>query len=571
MRAKLENLPSEILVDCLKYFHAWDLVYSFSQLNRRFDQLLRTIPLHLNLQHIHKSAYDVLCQHMLLNRAMEKQIVALRLSNEKTPGVINDFLSKFSLDQFAQLRSVTLIDLRENNIQLLKQILPKLSQITFLHFVHSDIHAKALESFLPIGSLQTLSIPFNLDFVHQIIPINRLTLSTLSLNRICHLFAYTPSLQYLKVSCTQKQFLTAEYRQSPCPASLKQLILINFRPTRNDLTDFLRNLSNLERFTLDCSGDETIVDASRWQQLITSSLPSLRTFQFKLKTYNPLKIDVVLRIFQQFQTDFWLEEHQWHTECCAQNYSTMIYTIPYSTEFTQIPLQSTRHCNPLIDHFQTFRNVNTLVARDNDVLEHRDYYFPNITSLILLDLSKIINDEDERRLIDSMSNLMNLSNLKHLEIPLDCRTDRPYLLFQILRLAPQLSSLCTKGCFYESITDRRDCYRYLDEMNPKLNLSEYCSHRCHRSLTINALHRLAPNLQHLTMPLTNIADLFFLFKNFSKLSHFKVHINTMDYPQYLEVFKCQLSDDHAFVDETVGIFRNTFLITLEVWIRRNKV
>ena len=55
-------------------------------------------------------------------------------------------------------------------------------------------------------------------------------------------------------------------------------------------------------------------------------------------------------------------------------------------------------------------------------------------------------------------------------------------------------------------------------MNSKLNLS-------HRSLTIYSLHRLAPNLQHLTVSLA--------------------------------------SDDHAFMDEIKRIFRNTFFITLE--------
>ena len=89
MRAKLEDLPSEILMGCFKYLYAWDLFLSFGQLNHRFNELLRTIPLHLHFQHI------------LLSPAMEKQVVSLRLSNENTPGIIKDL---FSLDQFFQLR-----------------------------------------------------------------------------------------------------------------------------------------------------------------------------------------------------------------------------------------------------------------------------------------------------------------------------------------------------------------------------------------------------------------------------------------------------------------------------------
>lgn len=562
MTMKFESLSSEIFEDCFQYFPAWHLIYSFSQLQHRLDQILQTIPLHLDLQYIPKLAYDALCQSMLLNPAMQKQVLSLRLSNENTPGIISDFLSKFSFDQFCQLRSLTLVYLRENDIPQVKSILRKSSQITSLHFIHCDDHiVKEFESILPITRLKILSCPSNLVFVNQVIPINRLTLSTLSLNKICRLFEYTPLLEYLKVSCVRKRLLNAEYRQSSRPVNLQQLILIDFHTTLDDLMDFLRSLSTLKSLTIDISSDDNIVEASHWQQLITSSLLSLQTFQFKLK------MSCSLQLFEQFQTEFWLEEHQWHTECCTDKYSMIIYTIPYAPEFSQIPLQSRRHCNPSIDHSHTFKHINTLVASDNDLLEQKDYIFPNITSLILTEILEITNGEDERRLIDSM----NFSNLKHLTIPLDCRTDRPHLLFHILRSTPRLTSLRTKGCFYESITDRCEYHRSLDEMNPKLNLSEFCSHRCPRSLTINALHRLVPNLQHLTMSLTNVADLFFLVKNFSKLSNFKVHINTMDYPQYLEVFKWQLSEDHAFVDETVGVFRNTFLITLNVWIRRNKI
>ena len=70
--------------------------------------------------------------------------------------------------------------------------------------------------------------------------------------------------------------------------------------------------------------------------------------------YYSLPTDAVLPIFEQSQTDFGLEEHQWHTECCIEKYSLMIYIIAYST----------RHWNPFIDHVHTFADSNRSVENN---------------------------------------------------------------------------------------------------------------------------------------------------------------------------------------------------------------
>ena len=250
IRMKFEDLPNEILIDCFEYFHATDLLYSFGQLNRRFTQLIQTLPLHLNLHDVYKSVYDALCQHILASSDAQKQIYSLRLSNENTPGQINNFLSKFSLDQFFHLRSLTFIDLNDNNIQLMKEILPKLSQITTLHLLDSQINQNELQSCLPIDHLLTLSIDSNLALIEKTILMKRLTLSTLSLNEICRLFPYTPFLEYLNVSSIRSEAFSAEYHQSSRPMDLKHLILADFQPTFNHLIHFFENMFNLRNLTL---------------------------------------------------------------------------------------------------------------------------------------------------------------------------------------------------------------------------------------------------------------------------------------------------------------------------------
>ncbi len=64
---KFELLPNEIFIKCFEYFNVLEIYYSFDELNFRFNQLIRSIPLHPNLQNIRKSILDRFCTKMLSN------------------------------------------------------------------------------------------------------------------------------------------------------------------------------------------------------------------------------------------------------------------------------------------------------------------------------------------------------------------------------------------------------------------------------------------------------------------------------------------------------------------------
>jgi hypothetical protein len=57
----LEFLPNEILIESFEYLNAFDIFYSLVGLNDRFTQLIRTIPLYINFQHVRKSIFDQFC------------------------------------------------------------------------------------------------------------------------------------------------------------------------------------------------------------------------------------------------------------------------------------------------------------------------------------------------------------------------------------------------------------------------------------------------------------------------------------------------------------------------------
>ena len=180
-------------------------------------------------------------------------------------------------------------------------------------------------------------------------------------------------------------------------------------------------------------------------------------------------------------------------------------------------------------------------------------------------------EKDEEQVMESLIKMMRFSHLKHLEIPLHCQTQRPSLLFQILELAPQLSSLCIEPCFFEVLLTQPESYRYLNGKIKKLALNLAFPHQCQRPLKIQSLHQLIPDLEQLTMRISKPSDWSFLLNQFPKLSSFKVTIISSSYPECFDHFKTHASERNAIVDEFRTRFDRKYLVKYGVWIRRGTV
>ncbi|CAF1212029.1 unnamed protein product [Rotaria sordida] len=78
--SKFENLPNELIIECLEYLNIFDTFHSFNGLNDRLGKLIRTISLHLNFTLVNKKRLEHFCQHILLYPETRQQIYPLRLS-----------------------------------------------------------------------------------------------------------------------------------------------------------------------------------------------------------------------------------------------------------------------------------------------------------------------------------------------------------------------------------------------------------------------------------------------------------------------------------------------------------
>ena len=314
-----------------------------------------------------------------------------------------------------------------------------------------------------------------------------------------------------------------------------------------------------------------MLDAHHWERLIKYSLSCLKNFRFQFTANKWPHQRLNRKTFQRFQTKFWLQTHRWYTEYSVDHKHLTIYTIPYPAACGQISLTSHRCYNPSIDRCQTFKHVKKLVISPNDLFEHGDYYFPNVTSLIITRSLQFSSEDDEERVIECLSKLMSFAHLKHLEFPLDCQTQRPTLFFQILDLAPQLSSLRTKPCFIESLLDQPESRRYLNDKIRKLDISNYSFHRCRRLLNLLSLHQLLPNLEHLTISMRRFKDWSFLLDQFSRLSTIRIGLNSHTYRKYSDRLKTDISQYNLLFSESLKASRSKMMIIFAVWRRKEKV
>jgi hypothetical protein len=129
----LDNLPVELIHHLLNYFSAYEIFHSFTNVSSYIDHILSAYSSYsVNFKSITKKEFDFVC-----HRIIPEQVISLTLSDHKdTPGQIERFLSRFQINQFIGLRSLTLINLKADYWEI---VMTKL------------IHLKNLRSFIYIS------------------------------------------------------------------------------------------------------------------------------------------------------------------------------------------------------------------------------------------------------------------------------------------------------------------------------------------------------------------------------------------------------------------------------------
>ena len=499
-----EKLPNEVLVNIFQHLDALDLFNAFAELNFRFQRLIYNVPLNLNFQHIKKIVFDQFCKRMLSNSDMKSRIYSLKLSNSwDTPGQINEFLSLFSLVEFLQLRSLTLSHPEDNDIDHIVSMLPSLSNLCYLCYDERNMFVKRmptvalpnLRQFVIREYLKDSLLTQNSTFITHI------TISMYVLDQVNEIFRYAPLLKYLSLGVLRygsssnntlnlpnfpAVFLT--YLNFSTYDSHFNYIEYLFKQTPNLKTLILLEMSR-DRFEI--SG--TLFNASYWQNLITSFLPHLNAFKFHFQInclsdssnfrtwggysflpHRAWERDAILEEFKQFQGNFWTEQHHWYTAIDWKRFEATIFTVPYFCSYNCYTLTSDTElsCNDsFVLRSKLFDNVRNLKISPSAAVKHPYLQFSNVTSLTLEEEDFWSKYFYRLRAIDSigtLKNVVNLFKLEEIHIAKDGAMRSPFILLEIFKEAPYLSSISIYSATLIALLENYELYEYFNKMITKL-------------------------------------------------------------------------------------------------------
>jgi hypothetical protein len=522
----LELLPNEILIECFEYVNPFEIFYSFGQLNSRFSRLIRSTPLRLNFEYIRKSLFDQFCTILQSNCQLKNEIRSLKLSNKDTCGQIEHFLSLFSLNEFIQLRSLTLIQIEQNQFEKIKSILPFLHRLHSFRVLDTKYGENDLFNHLPMSNLRRLTIP-TVPINGPISSLTYLSISSCSLDQILSsLFQYAPLLKSLKIdniSKTSHTILNLPYY----PANhLKQLIIHHFEYSFEDFEILIKSIPYLKHLTICALDNNDMINPKQWESLIQSFLPNLKIFHFIFGSFCRGKTrDDIINKFQLFQTEFWFKQHQWFTEYVFDMNSAVIYTLPYALNTYRLTSTIGKYSNLLKDVTQKFDNVTNLTVCHQ--AKSMDYY-PSITTL---GLTINFNQSEKQVLgleyIQSLQRIINFSYLNSLDISSYCIIESSALI-EICKQTPRLTSIAINRSILWTLFGNPELCGCLNQIIKKMNVDKWDQNSFGHSNEIEEFCKIFSNLEQLTCQINHLNQLLIFLNQTSKLSLITVFLSSVD-------------------------------------------
>lgn len=217
----LDLLPKEIFFSIFDFLWAHDVLYSFFNINHYSDHIISSYcKYHVNFKAILKENFDLVCRCIQPN-----QIQSLILSDsDETPGQSKCFLSLFPIEQFMNLRAITLSNIENDSCSLFVNI----RQLKCLSYFETDTlsHLQLIEAIPPIRHL-VINKLMNDDYHHEnllcamsISHLRNLSIPNCSYVQLTQILAGAPKLISLKISlivsdCTGIDYFAEQHHETP--------------------------------------------------------------------------------------------------------------------------------------------------------------------------------------------------------------------------------------------------------------------------------------------------------------------------------------------------------------------
>ncbi|CAF3991567.1 unnamed protein product [Rotaria sp. Silwood1] len=264
----------------------------------------------LDLNLISKSSFYLFC--LLIH---PQNIISLTLSNdERTSDQIDLFILLAHLRQCTGLRSLTLLDIDESQLNfILKRI--NLNLLNSFSFNIRKYHNRLIETTTALPKLEFSyfggipKIPWPINCITKYLTTN----NRLNIGDLCTILQCSPHLHTLIMSEIPKGVinnLTSIYFQQ-----IRSLTIKNLSVIIDELELFLLLTPSLVYLKL--IGVAQMLDGKRWEQFIRRNLSELDKFEFyfdQWRSTHQTLTDLAL-IIASFQTLFWIEHKKWFVTC----------------------------------------------------------------------------------------------------------------------------------------------------------------------------------------------------------------------------------------------------------------
>lgn len=232
-----DRLPAELLHILFNYFSASELLFTFHNVNDYVNATLESYSAYqLDFQSMSKFHFRRICRHI-----RPEQVISLTLSDgDDTPGLSEVFFSRFRMEQFIRLRSLTLIGIEFHSLEFIFANLPQLYELRSFSFdAYSIRHTYGLMDLNSHDKINQINSILRDTYI-QIFP----RLYFLSLNGSWVLDSISlPNLLHLKLDHCPADKLKIITESASKLRSLD--ICLNFQPTSFELLVLPSRLTRL--------------------------------------------------------------------------------------------------------------------------------------------------------------------------------------------------------------------------------------------------------------------------------------------------------------------------------------
>ncbi|CAF1200220.1 unnamed protein product [Rotaria sordida] len=432
----LFTLPVELIYRILNNLDNQTILFSFGNVCKRFQSIINTYNQYkLNFQSVSKS-----CFHSICYLIHPENIISLTLSNDnKTPNQIKCFFSFFQIQQFTCLRSLTLIEIDENdfhNIFPFKNILISLSFTFRNSILQNSKTLQLISSIISNNNLRHLDFFLSSSKIDDLIWPNQCLLQSLVLSNRINFIQFSTILSY---SLQLKKFvlqdcIIEDLTDIDSLISYPQLISLTFDDSELNVNECQLILSltpSLEY--LHIVGGTNLSNGFCWEKFIQKKLLKLNKFEFAFCGTTDVRVEDSINVeslITSFRTPFWIDNKHWFVVCYyfkdSANYS--IYSLPICKSKVRFyPHEDKITCSTysnfyndvsMTDNVREMQlNLTDLMARHNqDVKNTSASYtlFRKLNKLLLF-----IDNEWPIGSIEYLSTFIDLSYIVELLISID--------------------------------------------------------------------------------------------------------------------------------------------------------